>query len=98
MASKQLEPWTPRWVGEKLRDIDNGLLPNDPNRDKKTLVGANPPLCKCEIKCHCCYSLDYDTYGRRYYGCKLPIYPFNWGWEEEQSMTVLLVFNIYNDY
>jgi hypothetical protein len=83
MASQQPEPWTPRWVREKHRERKNDLPPNDPNRDNKPPAGADPPLCKCKLKCHCYYSLDYDMYGRRYWGCWLPILPFNLGWDKE---------------
>jgi hypothetical protein len=81
MTSEQPEPWMPTWVREQLRESNNGLLPNDPNRDNKPPAGVDPPLCKCEIECHYYDSLDYDTYGRMYWGCKLSISPFNW--EEE---------------
>jgi hypothetical protein len=49
MASEQPEPWTPRWLREKLMESNNDLLPNDPNRDNKPSTGADPPLCKCKI-------------------------------------------------
>jgi hypothetical protein len=35
-------------------------------------------------------SLDYDTYGRRYWSYPLPS-PFNWGWNEEQSQKVVSI-------
>jgi hypothetical protein len=41
MASEQLEPWMPRWVREKLREYNNDLTPNDPNRDNKPPVGED---------------------------------------------------------
>jgi hypothetical protein len=71
-------------VREKHRERNNGLPPNDPNRDHKPLAGADLPLCKYELECTCLYSLDYNTYGRRNWGCKLSTSPFNWGWDEEQ--------------
>jgi hypothetical protein len=33
-GSKEPEPWSPRWVRQKLREKNNGLLPNDPNHDE----------------------------------------------------------------
>jgi hypothetical protein len=96
MTSKESKPWMPRWVRKQLRARNNDLPPNDPNRDNKPSVGADPPLCKCEMECHCYYSLDYNTYGRRYWGCKLPLSPFNY--EEEQLRNVVSVFKIYRGY
>jgi hypothetical protein len=79
IASEQPEPCTPRWVREKRRESNSTPLPNNPNRDKKPPTSTDPPLCKWEIECHCYYSLDYDTHNERYWGCKLPISPFNLG-------------------
>jgi hypothetical protein len=42
------------------------------------------------------YSLDYDTYDRRYWGGKLPLSPFNY--EEEPPRKVVLVFKICRGY
>jgi hypothetical protein len=36
-------------------------------------------------------SIDYDTYGRRYWSCPQPTCPFHWGWDEEKSCKVLSV-------
>jgi hypothetical protein len=36
-------------------------------------------------------SIDYDTYGRRYWSCPLPTSPINWGWDEQKPRKVLLV-------
>jgi hypothetical protein len=76
MASEELEPWMPRWVRKKLREYNNDLLSNDPNRDNKPPTGADSPMCKCEIEYHCYGSLEYNTYGRRYWGYKLSLSPF----------------------
>jgi hypothetical protein len=40
MGSKELEPWSPSWVRQHLREANNGLPPNDPNRDHKPLADA----------------------------------------------------------
>jgi hypothetical protein len=44
MGSKALEPWSPRWVRQQLREMRNGLPPNDPNNDegcvKQQVVGC----------------------------------------------------------
>jgi hypothetical protein len=93
MDNKQPEPWSPRWVREKLREFNNGLPPNDLNHDEKPPAGAKPPLCKRELECHCYYSLDYDTYDWRYWGCKLSVSPFNWGWDEEQPRKVVSILS-----
>jgi hypothetical protein len=89
MASQQLKPWMPRWVRDQHRERENDFPPNDPNRDNKLPAGVDPPLYKCELECHCHYSLYYNTYGRRYWGCKLSISPFNWGWGEEHVRKVV---------
>jgi hypothetical protein len=91
-----MEPWTPRWVREKLREYNNALPPNDPNIDNKPPVGEDSPLCKCKIECHCYYSLYYDTYGMRYWGCKLPLCVFSY--EEASPRKVVSVFKIYSGY
>jgi hypothetical protein len=51
MGSKELEPWLPRWVRQKLREKNNGLPPNDPNHDEKPLADAERPLFKCGLDC-----------------------------------------------
>jgi hypothetical protein len=89
MASQQLDPWTPRWVREKLREKNNSLPLNDPNKDHKPPAGVEPPLCKCKLECTSHYSLDYNTYGKRYWACPLPTSLFNWGWDEEQPRKVI---------
>jgi hypothetical protein len=66
MGSKQPEPWSPRWVREKLREYNNALPTNDPNHDNTQLFSVEPPLCKCEFECMSHTSLDYDTYNIRY--------------------------------
>jgi hypothetical protein len=91
MGSKQPEPWSPRWVREKLREFNNGLPPNDPNHDSEPSAGAELPLCKCKFECASHYSLDYDMYNRRYWSCPSHTSPFNWGWNEEKSRKVVLV-------
>jgi hypothetical protein len=91
MGSKEPEPWSPRWVREKLREHNNGLPPNDPNHDEKQSAGMEPPLWNCKLECHCYYSLDHDTYGRRYWGCKLVVSLFNWGWDKERPRNIVSV-------
>jgi hypothetical protein len=41
MASKELEPWTLRWVRQQLKEYSNGHPPNDPSRNKKPLAGED---------------------------------------------------------
>jgi hypothetical protein len=91
MAKQQPEPWTLRWVREKLRERNNDLPPNDSKRYHKPPAGVEPPLCKCKLGCTSHYSLDYDTYDMRYWACPLPTSPFNWDWDEEQLRKVVSV-------
>jgi hypothetical protein len=51
MGSKEPEPWSPRWVRQKLREKNNGLPPNDPNHDEKPSTDAERPLYKCDLDC-----------------------------------------------
>jgi hypothetical protein len=44
MGSKETEPWSPRWVRQKLREKNNGLPPNDSNHDEKPPADAERPL------------------------------------------------------
>jgi hypothetical protein len=71
--------------------MNNGLPPNDPNHDEKPLNNAGRPLCKCDLECQSHMSIDYDTYSRRYWSCRLPTSPFNWGWDEEKPRKVISV-------
>jgi hypothetical protein len=98
MGSKEPEPWSPRWVRQQLRLRNNGLPPNDPNHNENPSVDAERPLCKYDLDCQSHMSLDYDTYGRRYWSCSLPTSLFNWVWDEEQPRKVVSVFNIYSVY
>jgi hypothetical protein len=43
MGSKEPEPWSPKWVREKLREYNNGLPPNDSNHDSKPPAGVVTP-------------------------------------------------------
>jgi hypothetical protein len=85
MGSKELEPWLPLWVRQKLRDKNNGLPPNDPNHDEKHLAHAERPLCKRDLDYQSHMSLDHDMYGRRYWSCPQLTCLFHWGWDEEKS-------------
>jgi hypothetical protein len=49
MGSKEPEPWSPRWMREKLREYNNDLSPNDLNHDDKQPADIEPPLCKCKL-------------------------------------------------
>jgi hypothetical protein len=40
MGSKELEPWSPRWVRQQLRERNNGLPSNDQNHDEKPSAGV----------------------------------------------------------
>jgi hypothetical protein len=91
MGSKEPEPWSPRWVRQKLREKNNGLPPNDLNHDEKHPADAERPVCKCDFDCQSHMSLDHDTYARRYWSCPLPICPFHWGWDEEKPQKVVSV-------
>ncbi len=66
MGSKEPEPWSPRWVRQKLREKNNGLPPNDPNHDEKPPTDVERPLCKCDLDCQSHMSLDHDMYDMRY--------------------------------
>jgi hypothetical protein len=37
MGSNESEPWSPRWVRQKLREKNNGFPPNDANHDEKAM-------------------------------------------------------------
>jgi hypothetical protein len=92
--SKELEPWSPRWVRQQLREMSNNLPPNDPNHDEKSLAVAEKTLCKCDLDCQSHISLDYDMYGMRYWSYPLPTSPFNYGWDEEQPQKIVLVLTL----
>jgi hypothetical protein len=92
MGSNAPEAWSPRWVRQHLREMRNGIPPNDPNHDKKPLVGAERMLCKCDLKCQDHMSIDYDTYDMRYWSFPQPICLFHWGWNEEKPQKVVSVF------
>jgi hypothetical protein len=36
-------------------------------------------------------SLDHDMYGRRYWSCPQPTYPFHWGWDKEKLRKIVSV-------
>jgi hypothetical protein len=91
MGSKELEPWSPRWVRWKLREMNNGLPLNDPNYDEKPPADTKRLLCKCDLDCQFHMSIDYDTYGKRYWSCPLPTSQFNCGWDEEKPRKVLSI-------
>jgi hypothetical protein len=91
MGSKEPEPWSSRWVREKLREANNGLPPNDPNHNEKPPTDADILLCKCDLDCQFHMSLYHDTYGMRYWSCPLPIYLFNWGWDKEKPWKIVSV-------
>jgi hypothetical protein len=91
MGSKELEPWSPRWVRQKLREKDNGLPPNDPNHDEKHPTDAERPLYKCNLDCQSHMSLDHDMYDRRYWSYPQPTCLFHLGWDEEKPRKVVLV-------
>jgi hypothetical protein len=91
MDSKEREPWSPRWVRQKLREANNGLPPNDPNNDEKPPANAERPLCKCDLDCQSHMSLEHDMYGMRCWSCPLPTSPFNWGWDKEKPWKVVSV-------
>jgi hypothetical protein len=78
-------------VRQKLREKNNGLPPNDPNHDEKPPVNAERPLCKYDLDCQSCMSLDQNTYGRRYWSSPQPTCPFHWGWDEEKPQKVVSV-------
>jgi hypothetical protein len=91
MGRKEPEPWSPRWMRQELRTINNGLPPNDPNHDEKPPADAERPLRKCDFDCQSHMSLGHKTYGMRYCSCPLPTFLFNWGWDEEKSQKVVSV-------
>jgi hypothetical protein len=100
MDIKESEPWSPRWVRQKLREKNNGLPPNDPNHDKKPPVDAEKPLCKCDLDCQFHMNLDHDTYDRSYWSCPQPTCPFHCGWDKEKSRkavsVVIFILHIFN--
>jgi hypothetical protein len=71
MGSKELEPWSPKWVRQELRRRNNGLPPNDPNHYEKPLTDTERLLCKCNLNCQSHMSLDHEKYGMRYLSCPL---------------------------
>jgi hypothetical protein len=77
MGCKESEPWSSRWVRQKLREANNGLPPNGPNHDEKHPTDAEKPLCKCDLDCQSHMCLDHDTYGMRYWSCPFLSSPFN---------------------
>jgi hypothetical protein len=91
MGSKELKPWSPRWVRQKLREKNNGLSQNDPNHEEKPPTDAKRHACKCDFNCQSHMSLDHDMYGRRYWSCPLPTCLFHWGWDEEKPRKVVSV-------
>jgi hypothetical protein len=58
MATKQPDPWTPRWVREKSREYINALSPSDPNRDNEPLIGEDPNRFVALIECERGYCYD----------------------------------------
>jgi hypothetical protein len=78
-------------VSQNLRELNNDLLPNDPNHNEKPPADAARPLCKCDLDCQSHMSTDYDTYSKRYWSYPLPTSLFNWGWDEEKLRKVVLV-------
>jgi hypothetical protein len=91
MGSKELEPWSPLWVRQKLRKKNNGLPPNDLNHDEKSLTNAERLLCKCDLDYQSHMSLEHDTYDMRYWYYPLLTCPFHWGWNKEKPRKVVLV-------
>jgi hypothetical protein len=91
MGSKEPEPWSPRWVRQKLREANNDLPPNDPNHDEKPPANTERLLWKCDLDCQSHRSLDHKMYGMRYWSCLLPTSPFNWSWNEEKLWKVVSV-------
>jgi hypothetical protein len=81
-------------VRQKLREMNNDLLPNDLNHDEKSLANAESPLCKCNLDYQSHMSIDYDTYGMRNWSCSLPTSLFNWSWDEEKSRKVVSVLTL----
>jgi hypothetical protein len=63
MGSKEPEPWSPRWVRQKLREKNNSLPPNDPNHVEKPPTDAERPLCKCDLDCQSHMSLNHVAWG-----------------------------------
>jgi hypothetical protein len=51
MGSKELEPWSPRWVRQKLREKNNDFPPNDLNHDEKPPTDVERLVCKCDFDC-----------------------------------------------
>jgi hypothetical protein len=88
MGSKEPEPWSPRWVGQKLRKKNNDL---PPNHDKKSPAVVERPLWKCDLDCQSHMSWDHDMYGRRYWSFPHPTCPFHWHWDKEKPRKVVWV-------
>jgi hypothetical protein len=84
-------------VTQQLREWRNDLPLNDPNHDEKPPTDAERPLCKCDLECQPHMSIDYDMYGRRYWSCPQPSYPFHWGWDEEKPWKIVsvLIFTLH---
>jgi hypothetical protein len=91
MCIKDLEPWSPQWVRQKLREANNDLPPNNPNHDEKPPINAERPLCKCVLDCQSHKSLERVMYVIKYLSCPLLTSPFNWGWDEEKLRKVVSV-------
>jgi hypothetical protein len=66
IGSKEPEPWSPRWVRQKLKESKNGLPPIDPNHDEKLLANVERPLCKCNLDYQSHMSLEHDMYDMRH--------------------------------
>jgi hypothetical protein len=81
-------------VRQQLREMRNGLPPNDPNHDEKPPANAKRPLCKCDLECQNHMSINYDTYDRRYWSCPQPTCLFHLGWDEEKPHKVVSVFTL----
>jgi hypothetical protein len=61
MGSKESEPWSPRWVRQKLREANNGLPPNDPSHEEKHPADAERPLCKYDLDSQSHMSLEHPS-------------------------------------
>jgi hypothetical protein len=84
------------WQKYRYRGYNNGLPPNDPNRDHKPSVGEDLPMCKWAIECHYYLSSEYYMCGRRHWCFKLPISSY---WDQDEPMRkVLSVFKINRGY
>jgi hypothetical protein len=91
MGSKEPEPWSPRWVRQKLKEKKNGPPPNDPNHDEKPPADAERHICKCDLDCQSHMGLDHNMYGMRYWSCPQPTCSFHWGWDKEKPQKVISV-------